>query len=71
MTKRTIQHRTDEQIQELRAAENVYGWHVIDLAGGVWWPDDDADEEINASDDPARTARRICDEQPMRGKWYD
>lgn len=44
-------------------------WTVVDSDGGRWWPDDETAEEIEASDDPAAEAVRICDTEPMRGTW--
>jgi hypothetical protein len=44
---------------------------VCDPAGGVWWPDESAEAEIEASDDPAATALEICHTTPMRGSWRD
>ena len=58
-----------DQVGSLSAEENVYGWHVIDFRGGVWWPNDDASAEIEASDDPAAAAVRICEEADERGEW--
>lgn len=53
------------------SARQVYGsWLVEDWAGGVWRPSLEADAEIEASEDPAATALRICREQPMRGEWH-
>lgn len=50
--------------------ENNWGTICVhDEAGGVWWPSDEADVEIEASEDPEATALRICREQPMRGTW--
>lgn len=43
---------------------------VRDPAGGVWWPYDEAQAEIERSEDPGATAVRICKEQPMRGRWH-
>ena len=53
----------------LTASENNYGWYVTDSAGGVWCPKDEAYAQINASDDPAAEAIRICIETPMAGEW--
>ena len=47
----------------------VTGWTVRDADGGTWFPNDDADAEIEASDDPAATAVTICRDEPMRGTW--
>lgn len=48
---------------------NAYGWHVVDMAGGKWWPGEEAAAEIEASDDPAAAVVRICVESPLRGEW--
>ena len=58
-----------DQVGSLSAEENVYGWHVIDFRGGVWWPNDDASAEIEASSDPAAEVIRICEEADERGEW--
>lgn len=46
------------------------GWHVVDDAGGTWWPDAEAAAEILASEDPAHAALAICASDPMRGTWH-
>lgn len=43
--------------------------YVTDPAGGRWWPSDEAQDEIQQSDDPEATALRICVDAPMRGTW--
>lgn len=55
----------------LTAIENVHGWSVEDAEGGRWWPDEEAQAEIEAADDPAARAVEICLEDPMRGEWRD
>jgi len=45
------------------------GWRVIDSAGGIWWPSEEAAAEIEESSDPAALAVSICDARPMRGTW--
>lgn len=45
------------------------GWCVSDSDGGRWWPDEEAQAEILAADDPGAAAVRMCDEEPMRGRW--
>lgn len=42
---------------------------VEDANGGVWWPNDDAQAEIQAAGDPLAAAVKMCDESPMRGNW--
>ena len=52
-------------------AEEFHGsWSVRDSRGGVWWPDDAASSEIEASSDPAAEAVRICREAPYLGEWF-
>ena len=58
-----------DQVGSLSAEENLNGWHVIDFRGGVWWPNDDASAEIEASSDPAAEVIRICEEADERGEW--
>lgn len=53
----------------LTAVETDGTWAVDDEDGGRWFPGDDAEAEILASEDPAATAVHICREQPMRGEW--
>ncbi len=53
-----------------RASKNIHGWHVIDSDGGIWWPGEDADREIEESDEPEQTALAIFKESPMRGIWH-
>jgi len=42
---------------------------VTDTDGGVWWPSDEAEAEIMASDDPESKAIEIAETEPMRGTW--
>ena len=58
-----------KQYANLTAAQNADGWYVDDTEGGRWFPSDDAEQEIETSDNPEMTAKRICDEEPMRGTW--
>ena len=53
---------------ELRATQRNGEWVVID-DGAVWWPEDDAQAIIAASDDPAQTAVDMCRDEPMMGEW--
>lgn len=46
-------------------------WTVVDPDGGIWWPSDEAAEEIAASADPESTAIRIATDEPMRGTWHN
>ena len=55
----------------MEARETDGQWSVVDLDGGVWWADSDADQEINDSANPEATAIRICEEEPTRGEWHD
>lgn len=62
----------DEEPTEpvLTAIETDGTWAVDDAVdGGRWFPGDEAEAEILASEDPAATAVRICRESPMRGTW--
>ena len=42
---------------------------VEDTEGGVWWPDDAAQKEIQSASDPQAAAIAMCDATPMRGEW--
>lgn len=42
---------------------------VRDTTGGVWWPHEDTQQEIEAAADPHAKAIEICDTEPMRGTW--
>jgi hypothetical protein len=42
---------------------------VCDTEGGTWWPDEDAESEINAAANPEAKAIEICDQEPDRGTW--
>ena len=53
------------------ATQNIYGWSVVGLSNERWWPSDEAQEEIQASDDPAQAALEMAMTQPMRGTWHD
>ena len=58
-----------EEEEELRA-EFVDGvWTVRALDGGRWWPDEQAEAEIDAASEPEAEALRICSQTPMRGVW--
>jgi hypothetical protein len=49
------------------------GWQdtivVVDSEGGIWWPNESAQEQIYCSADPDAEAIRICTNQPTRGTW--
>lgn len=53
----------------LETARRHGQWTVQDPDGGIWWPSDDAQAEIQASDDPARAAAIMCSEAASRGEW--
>lgn len=55
------------QIQGLAYTEHDHS--VDDAEGGSWLPSADAVAEIEAADDPAACAVRICHSEPMRGEW--
>lgn len=58
-----------DDLDELVACCNDLGWHV-DNGGQIWWPNDDAQAEISASDDPAEAVVEMCKADPMRGEWH-
>ena len=43
---------------------------VEDSEGGIWWPNEEAAEEIMAAEDPAAAAVEMCETDPMRGVWH-
>ena len=55
----------------LIAEFGTYGWSVIDINGGRWWPYDDAQAEILSSSEPASVAIKMCNATPMRGRWHN
>ena len=42
---------------------------VRDTEGGIWWPNEEAQAEINAADNSDEAAIEICENEPMRGVW--
>lgn len=53
------------------AKHNAYGWHVAaDDGSAIWWPSAEAEAEIDAAEDPAARAVKICSTSPMRGEWH-
>lgn len=40
-----------------------------DPRGGIWWPSEEAQAEIEAAEDPAARCAEICRTAPMRGEW--
>lgn len=44
---------------------------VKDSEGGVWWPTDAAQAEIQASADPEQAALEMCETSPKRGEWFN
>lgn len=58
-------------MQNLKAIESNGDYGVKDIEDGmsIWWPDKKAQEEIQASEDPAAKAVEICNMEPMRGTW--
>jgi hypothetical protein len=44
-------------------------WHVTDSCGGVWWPSDEAADEIYDANDPASVILEMCKTDPSRGEW--
>jgi len=53
----------------LTAEENTYGFRVEDSEGGVWWPNEETAEIINAAPNPAAMAIRIAACDPSAGTW--
>lgn len=53
----------------LSASFSASGWRVEDSCGSVWWPSDDAADEIEAAPDPAAAALAMCRDYPSRGTW--
>jgi len=53
----------------LLAEQLIDGWSVVH-EGARWWPDPEALEEIEASNDPEAAAIEIATRQPMRGTWH-
>lgn len=50
--------------------DTLHGTTVVrDPEGGVWWPSDEAQDEIAAAADPQAKAVEICEREPMRGEW--
>jgi hypothetical protein len=44
-------------------------WHVTDSCGGVWWPSDEAVDEVSDANDPASAVLEMCRTDPARGEW--
>lgn len=42
---------------------------VTDTDDGVWWPNPETTEEIEAAADPHAHAIEICANEPLRGTW--
>jgi len=60
-----------DKTARLRVLDLSDGYAVEDTDGGIWWPDDDAQEEIAESRDPERSALQMAQRQPRRGIWKD
>lgn len=54
----------------LTASSSASGWRVEDSCGGIWWPSDEASDEIKAAADPAAAAIAMCQDYPSRGAWH-
>ena len=65
---RWMQWEADES-RELSAERSIYGWSVVDARGGRWWPSDEAQELIEAAENPAYAALRGCISGELRGEW--
>lgn len=44
-------------------------WYVV-ADGGMWWPDEGAQAEIDAMPDPAAHALWLSETAPERGEWW-
>lgn len=55
---------------EMVAIESHGRYGVRCTGGGVWWPDDDAQTEIQDSEDPLASVLSMSCSQPMRGRWH-
>lgn len=42
---------------------------VEDTDGGTWYPNDEAQAEIQSSQNKSDKAIEICQSEPMRGRW--
>jgi hypothetical protein len=50
----------------------IYGWRVRDTDGGIWYPSEEALEDIAAAGGVLAQQDRalvICRDEPMRGEW--
>ena len=43
---------------------------VTDPTGGVWWPSEEAREEIGRCPEPSERAIEMAREEPLRGEWH-
>ena len=55
---------------DFEARQNDLGWYVFD-GGQVWWPNEDAQAEIAAAEDPEEAVLAMCTNSPMRGEWHN
>ena len=55
----------------MKAVKRGDDYRVIDTAGGVWFPDEDAQAEIRKHPNPPAKAVKICRDTPTRGVWCD
>lgn len=53
----------------IRGVCGADGWAAEDADGGMWWPDDSARAEIEASASPAARVVELAQTAPMRGRW--
>lgn len=51
-------------------ADVLHGKYIVrDPDGGIWWPSDEAAQEIETHENPNERAIEICRAEPMRGEW--
>lgn len=50
---------------------NDSGWCVRCYAGGRWWPDEEAQDEIARGVAPAFNALQMCRYKNHRGEWHN
>jgi len=54
---------------KLTARKCSAGWAVEDFSGAIWWPNPQAESEIEHSEDPHAVALELCENDPMCGEW--
>jgi hypothetical protein len=70
----TLEPEPTSVVHRQKDGRDLYCWRVRDTNGGIWYPSDEAmDDIISVGDDQAKQADRaveICTEQPERGEWH-